>query len=90
MNQDHLAIFVQFHKAIRNRVSTNTYETWFKEVRLKDVEGNTFILHVPSSVFIQVLTRTYGAMIAATLEEIGHPEVKFKFEVGDKDVPEQS
>ena len=50
----------KFLDLIKSRVSINTYSTWFQPTRLNRAEGDTLYVQIPSTVFRQVLTRTYG------------------------------
>ena len=55
----------KFLDLIKSRVSINTYSTWFQPTRLNRAEGDTLYVQIPSTVFRQVLTRTYGEIVKA-------------------------
>ena len=64
----------KFLEHVKSRVSINTYTTWFQPTRLNRAEGETLFVQIPSGVFRQVLTRTYGEIVKAVFHEIGTPE----------------
>ena len=68
-----------FLEHVKARVSINTFTTWFQPTRLNRVEGETLYIQIPSAVFRQVLTRTYGDIIKAVFHELGTPNVKVQY-----------
>ena len=64
---------------VKSRVSINTFTTWFQPTRLNRAEGETLFVQIPSTVFRQVLTRTYGDIVKAVFHEIGTPHVKVQY-----------
>jgi chromosomal replication initiator protein len=64
---------------VKSRVSINTYTTWFQPTRLNRSEGETLFVQIPSSVFRQVLTRTYGEIVKAVFHEIGTPNMRVQY-----------
>src|SRR2546429_2472772 len=64
---------------VKARVSINTFTTWFQPTRLNRAEGETLFIQIPSAVFRQVLTRTYGDTIKAVFHELGTPSVKVQY-----------
>src|SRR3981081_634085 len=66
----------KFLDHVKSRVSINTYTTWFQPTRLNRAEGDTLYIQIPSAVFRQVLTRTYGDIVKAVFHEIGIPNMK--------------
>ena len=60
-----LNVWDKFLDLIKSRVSINTYNTWFQPTRLNRGEGDTLFVQIPSAVFRQVLTRTYGEIVKA-------------------------
>src|SRR5450432_4303594 len=68
-----------FLERVKSRVSINTYTTWFQPTRLNRAEGETLFVQIPSAVFRQVLTRTYGEIVKAVFHEIGTPTVKVHY-----------
>src|SRR5260370_35064559 len=54
---------------VKSRVSMNTYTTWFQPTRLNRADGETLYVQIPSTVFRQVLTRTYGDLVCRLLLE---------------------
>src|SRR6266851_2030412 len=69
----------KFLERVKSRVSTNTYTTWFQPTRLNRAEGETLFVQIPSAVFRQVLTRTYGEIVKAVFHELGTPSVKVQY-----------
>ncbi|HEY6946033.1 MAG TPA: chromosomal replication initiator protein DnaA, partial [Candidatus Acidoferrum sp.] len=69
----------RFLEHVKARVSINTFTTWFQPTRLSRAEGETLYIQIPSAVFRQVLTRTYGDIIKAVFHELGTPHVKVQY-----------
>ena len=79
----------KFLEHVKARVSINTFTTWFQPTKLNRAEGETLYIQIPSAVFRQVLSRTYGDIIKAVFHEIGTPNVKVQYISGD-DEPAQA
>src|SRR3989475_715270 len=60
----------KFLDRVKSRVSINTFTTWFQPTRLNRAEGDTLFIQIPSAVFRQVLTRTYGDIVKAVFHEL--------------------
>jgi len=69
----------KFLERVKSRVSINTFTTWFQPTRLNRVEGETLFVQIPSAVFRQVLTRTYGEIVKAVFHEIGVPNTRVQY-----------
>lgn len=69
----------RFLDRVKTRVSLNTFSTWFQPTRLNRMEGDTLHVQIPTTVFRQVLTRTYGDIIKAVFLELGMPQLKVQF-----------
>src|SRR5579863_6797754 len=69
----------KFLDHVKSRVSINTYTTWFQPTRLNRAEGDTLFVQIPSTVFRQVLTRTYGEIVKAVFHEIGTPNMRVQY-----------
>src|SRR6266403_801490 len=69
----------KFLERVKSRVSINTYTTWFQPTRLNRAEGDTLYVQIPSAVFRQVLTRTYGDIVKAVFHEVGTPNMKVQY-----------
>ena len=69
----------KFLERVKSRVSINTFTTWFQPTRLNRVEGDTVYVQIPSAVFRQVLTRTYGDIVKAVFHEMGTPNMKVQY-----------
>ena len=74
-----LNVWDKFLDLIKSRVSINTYSTWFQPTRLSRQEGETLYVQIPSAVFRQVLTRTYGEIIKAVFHQMGTPNTKVQY-----------
>ena len=75
----------KFLEHVKVRVSINTFTTWFQPTKLNRVEGETLYIQIPSAVFRQVLTRTYGDIIKAVFHELGTPNVKVQYVCGEEE-----
>src|SRR3981081_556337 len=73
----------KFLELVKSRVSINTYTTWFQPTRLNRAEGDNLYVQIPSTVFRQVLTRTYGEIVKAVFHEIGTPNMKVQYLCND-------
>src|ERR1700737_2454287 len=69
----------KFLEHVKSRVSINTYTTWFQPTRLSRAEGETLYVQIPTAVFRQVLTRTYGEIVKAVFHEIGTPNMRVHY-----------
>src|SRR5947207_6383470 len=69
----------KFLERVKSRVSLNTFTTWFAPTRLNRTDGDTVYIQIPTIVFRQVLTRTYGEIIRAVLHELGMPTLKVQY-----------
>src|SRR3989454_8960212 len=69
----------KFLDRVKSRVSINTFTTWFQPTRLNRAEGETLFIQIPSAVFRQVLTRTYGDIVKAVFHEVGTPNMKVHY-----------
>jgi chromosomal replication initiator protein len=69
----------KFLEHVKSRVSINTFTTWFQPTRLSRAEGETLFVQIPSAVFRQVLTRTYGEIVKAVFHEIGVPNTRVQY-----------
>ena len=72
-------VWDKFLDLIKSRVSINTFSTWFQPTRLNRHEGDTLFVQIPSTVFRQVLTRTYGEIIKAVFYQMGTPNTKVQY-----------
>jgi chromosomal replication initiator protein len=69
----------KFLELVKSRVSINTYTTWFQPTRLNRAEGDNLYVQIPSTVFRQVLTRTYGDIVKAVFHQLGSPNLKVQY-----------
>src|SRR5258705_1444691 len=76
----------KFLDLIKSRVSINTYSTWFQPTRLNRADGDTLYVQIPSTVFRQVLTRTYGDIVKAVFHQLGTPNSKVQYVCTEEEV----
>src|SRR5260370_6809459 len=69
----------KYLELVKSRVSINTYAPWFQPTRLNRAEGENLYVQIPSAVFRQVLTRTYGEIVKAVFHQLGTPNVKVHY-----------
>src|SRR6202158_2235259 len=79
----------KFLARVKFRASSNPSTTWFQPTRLNRAEGDTLSVQIPSAVFRQVLTRTYGDIVKAVFHEVGTPNMKVQY-VCTEEEPVQS
>ena len=72
-------VWDKFLDLIKSRVSINTYTTWFQPTRLNRNDSETVFVQIPSAVFRQVLTRTYGEIVKAVFHQMGTPNMKVQY-----------
>src|SRR5271154_3349543 len=72
-------VWDRFLDLIKSRVSINTYTTWFQPTRSNRAEGEVLYVQIPSTVFRQVLTRTYGEIVKAVFHQMGTPNMKVQY-----------
>src|ERR1700688_5056234 len=77
--RDTANVWDKFLDLIKSRISINTYSTWFEPTRLSRQEGENLVVQIPSAVFRQVLTRTYGEIIKAVFHQMGTPNTKVQY-----------
>src|SRR5262249_49899245 len=75
----------KFLDRVKSRVSLNTFTTWFAPTRLNRADGDTIYVQIPTVVFRQVLTRTYGEIIRAVFHELGMPNLKVQYVCTEED-----
>ncbi len=69
----------KFLEHIKSRVSINTFNTWFQPTRLNRADGDVVYVQIPTTVFRQVLTRTYGEIVKAVFHELGVPAMRVQY-----------
>jgi chromosomal replication initiator protein len=78
-DQESVNSWDKFLERVKSRVSINTFTTWFQPTRLHRADGETLFVQIPSAVFRQVLTRTYGEIVKAVFHEIGVPNTRVQY-----------
>jgi len=69
----------KFLERVRSRVSINTFNTWFQPTRLNRADSDIIYVQIPTTVFRQVLTRTYGEIVKAVFHELGVPAMRVQY-----------
>ena len=69
----------RFLERVRSRVSINTFNTWFQPTRLNRSDADVVYVQIPTTVFRQVLTRTYGEIVKAVFHELGVPAMRVQY-----------
>ena len=80
----------RFLERVKSRVSINTFTTWFQPTRLNQADGDTLHVQIPSTVFRQVLTRTYGDIVKAVFLELGMPGTKVQYVCTEEEAPQHA
>jgi chromosomal replication initiator protein len=69
----------RFLERVKSRVSINTFTTWFQPTRLNRADADVLYVQIPTAVFRQVLTRTYGEIVKAVFHELGVPAMRVQY-----------
>jgi len=69
----------KFLERVKSRVSINTFNTWFQPTRLNRADADLVYVQIPTTVFRQVLTRTYGEIVKAVFHELGVPAMRVQY-----------
>src|SRR4029453_6532729 len=69
----------KFLERVKSRVSINTFNTWFQPTRLNRAETKVVYVQIPTTVFRQVLTRTYGEIVKAVFHELAVPAMRVQY-----------
>ena len=69
----------RFLERVKSRISINTFTTWFQPTRLSRIEGDVLHVQIPTTVFRQVLSRTYGEIVKAVFHELGVPSTRVQY-----------
>src|SRR5258708_8035434 len=75
----------KFLERVKSRVSINTFNTWFQPTRLNRAEAEVVFVQIPTTVFRQVLTRTYGEIVKAVFHELGVPNMRVQYVSTDEE-----
>jgi len=69
----------KFLERVKSRVSINTFNTWFQPTRLNRADTDIIYVQIPTTVFRQVLTRTYGEIVKAVFHELRVPAMRVQY-----------
>ena len=72
-------LWEKFLERVKSRVSINTFNTWFQPTRLNRADADVIYVQIPTAVFRQVLTRTYGEIVKAVFHELGVPTMRVQY-----------
>jgi chromosomal replication initiator protein len=81
LSKEHAAenLWDKFLERVKSRVSINTFNTWFQPTRLNRADADLIYVQIPTTVFRQVLTRTYGEIVKAVFHELGVPAMRVQY-----------
>ena len=81
LSKEHAAenLWDKFLERVKSRVSINTFNTWFQPTRLNRADSDIIYVQIPTTVFRQVLTRTYGEIVKAVFHELGVPAMRVQY-----------
>jgi chromosomal replication initiator protein len=81
LSKEHEAanLWDKFLGRVKSRVSINTFNTWFQPTRLNRADADLIYVQIPTTVFRQVLTRTYGEIVKAVFHELGVPTMRVQY-----------
>ena len=71
-------------KVIEEKVGTQTFELWFKPLKLLNLKDQQLVLEVPNRFFKEWIEDHYKGMIGETIEGFLKEKVGFEFKVVDK------
>jgi len=77
--RDAANLWDKFLERVKSRVSINTFNTWFQPTRLNRADADLIYVQIPTTVFRQVLTRTYGEIVKAVFHELGVPAMRVQY-----------
>jgi len=63
----------------KRRVNPYNFATWFRPTRLKGTDNGRLLVRVPTPLFKQRLTETYGELLQAVLQEVGLSGTRLEF-----------
>ena len=81
LSKEHEAVNLwdKFLERVKSRVSINTFNTWFQPTRLNRSDADMVYVQIPTTVFRQVLTRTYGEIVKAVFHELGVAAMRVQY-----------
>jgi chromosomal replication initiator protein len=77
--RESVSLWDRFLERVKSRVSINTFNTWFQPTRLNRADAEVVYVQIPTTVFRQVLTRTYGEIVKAVFHELGVPNMRVQY-----------
>ena len=68
-----------FLEKVKNEVSSATYDTWFSNTKIIEINDNVVSLLVPYHIHKKMLSENYNDMIENIFTEISGSNFKFKY-----------
>jgi len=72
-------------ESIESKVGAQTFELWFRPIKLLELQNQNAVLEVPNRFFREWIDDHYPGLIAETLQKFLKKEVSVKFKVFEKD-----
>jgi len=72
---------------IQSHISSQTFETWFRNLDPLEFDGSALILEVPSQFYVDWLDHHYRTLIESSLSSTAGRPVGLSFHVRSADVP---
>ena len=63
-------LWINFLDILKNRISTVSYDTWFKDTKLIDIKDGKLIIKVPMTFHKQFLNDNYAELIEEIINSI--------------------
>jgi chromosomal replication initiator protein len=84
------SICTQLLALIKTEIGENSYELWFKPIRISPQGENSIEIEVPNKFFEEWLITHYGELIKQSLRQIAHKDINLTFKVGPPNTEEFS
>lgn len=72
-------LWQNLQKRIKERITSPSYEAWFKPTQFAGIKGNTLIIRVPNALTADWLTSRYKNMVEELLMEVSSNITEVKF-----------
>ena len=70
MNSNHVELWDNCLKIIRDNIPEEQYNTWFLPIKSLGFDGKKLTLHVPSSFFVEKIEATYLPLLSKVLGKV--------------------
>ena len=81
---DNSQLWDSFLERIKTELSPVTYDTWFSETKIANINDNVITLSVPMHVHKKMLSENYNEMIEELFTEISGSNFKFEYLTEDE------